>query len=79
MPLFLPPLSNDQAPEAVQTLFAKIQARMGTVLNLWRTMAHAPDVLTATLDFLKAIHRELPPMLRELAYLRTSQINGCVY
>jgi alkylhydroperoxidase family enzyme len=48
-------------------------------LNIFRTMAHAPDVLQATLALDKAIQRELDPKLRELAYLRASQLNECGY
>jgi AhpD family alkylhydroperoxidase len=42
-------------------------------------MAHAPEVLSATLALNKAIHHDLDPKLRELAYLTASRINHCNY
>ena len=48
-------------------------------IGIVRTMGHAPDVLEATLALNKAIQHELPGKLRELAYLKTSQLNGCDY
>jgi alkylhydroperoxidase family enzyme len=49
------------------------------VPNIFRTMGHAPEVLRATLALEQAITRDLAPKLRELAYLKTSQLNGCHY
>jgi alkylhydroperoxidase family enzyme len=42
-------------------------------------MGHAPDVLKPTLDLNAAIHHDLPANLRELAYLKASQVNACNY
>ena len=78
MPL-LEPLADAGASEPAQKLFQGIQAKLGTVLNIFRTLGHAPDVLQATLTFNQAIQHGLDPKLRELAYLRTSQVNGCDY
>jgi alkylhydroperoxidase family enzyme len=49
------------------------------VPNIFRTMGHAPEVLRATLALEQAITRDLAPNQRELAYLKTSQLNGCHY
>lgn len=73
------PLATDKAPDAVKATFQAMQSRLGVVPNIWRTMAHAPDVLQATLGLEKAIHKDLPPKLRELAYLKASELNGCHY
>jgi alkylhydroperoxidase family enzyme len=73
------PLTDSQAPEAARGLFQAIQAKLGKVLNIFRTMGHAPDVLRATLDFNQAIQKDLEPKLRELAYLKTTQLNACNY
>ncbi len=73
------PLSNADASHETREVFDKLQARMGVVLNVWRTLAHAPDVLEATLSLNRAIHKDLPAKLRELAYLKTSLLNGCAY
>jgi alkylhydroperoxidase family enzyme len=75
----LAPLANDQAPDATKPLFGSIQSAFGMVPNIFRTMGHAPAVLKATLELNQAIHSDLDPKLRELAYLKTSVENGCHY
>ncbi len=76
---YLPPLTDAQASEAAKSLFQGIQSKLRMVPNIFRTLGHAPDVLQATLAFDQAIHKDLDPKLRELAYLKTSQLNGCNY
>jgi alkylhydroperoxidase family enzyme len=73
------PLSDAEATDAAKSLFAGIQAKFGMVPNIFRTMGHAPPVLQATLALDSAIQQALDPKLRELAYLKTSQLNGCHY
>ena len=73
------PLSDAQASDAAKSLFQGLQAKLGMVPNIFRTMGHAPQVLQATLALNSAIQQDLDPKLRELAYLKTSQLNGCNY
>jgi alkylhydroperoxidase family enzyme len=73
------PLSDAQAPATAKTLFDGVQAKFGMVPNIFRIMGHAPSVLQATLAFDGAIQQALDPKLRELAYLKTSQVNSCNY
>jgi uncharacterized peroxidase-related enzyme len=73
------PVPDGAVPESVRSLFQAMQARLGLVPNIWRSLAHAPAVLKASLDFYQAIHRDLDPKLRELAYLRTVQLLHCGY
>lgn len=73
------PLTDDQASPQARALFDKIQGAFRMVPNIFRTMAHAPDVLRATLALDQAIQSDLDPKLRELAYLKTSQLNHCKY
>jgi uncharacterized peroxidase-related enzyme len=75
----LAPLADADAPDNAKKLFQAIQGHFGMVPNIFRTMGHAPDVLKATLDLNGAIQHDLDPTLRELAYLKASQINGCNY
>jgi uncharacterized peroxidase-related enzyme len=75
----LPPLSNEQASSEAQALFQGIQSAFKMVPNIFRTMGHAPAVLQATLAMNQAIQGELDPKLRELAYLKASQVNRCGY
>ncbi len=73
------PLSDELASEAAKNLFQPLQSALGMVPNIFRTMAHAPDVLGALLNLNKAIQQELPAKFRELAYLKTSLLNDCGY
>lgn len=75
----LTPLTDAQANDAARSIFQALQAKIGMVPNIWRTMGHAPDLLRATLDLNTAITHDLDPKLRELAYLKTSQLNDCHY
>jgi alkylhydroperoxidase family enzyme len=75
----VPPLADAQASDPAKNLFRDIQSKFGMVPNIFRTMGHAPAILQATLALNGAIQHDLDPKLRELAYLKTSQLNGCNY
>ncbi len=75
----VPTLADAQASDPAQKLFQSLQAKLGMVPNIFRTMAHAPEVLESTLGLNKAIQSSLDPKLRELAYLKTTQLNNCRY
>ena len=75
----LAPLTDAQASPEAQPLFKAIQEKFRAVPNIFRTMGHAPAVLKATLELNQAIHSDLDPKLRELAYLKSSQLNKCRY
>ena len=72
-------MADAQASEEAKKVFQNLQGKMGKVLNIFRTMGHAPEVLEATLGFNQSIQGRLTPKLRELAYLKTTQINDCNY
>ncbi len=76
---YVPPLQDDQAPEAARAMFQAIQSQLGAVPNIFRTMAHQPAVLEATLKMNAAVGHDLPELLRELAYLKASMVNQCHY
>jgi len=76
---FITPLQDAAAPEAARPIFRDVQSKLGKVLNIFRVLGHAPRVLQATLDMDAAIQHDLDPKLRELAYLKTSQLNSCHY
>ncbi len=72
------PLEKSQAAESVQAIYEKLGARM---LNMFKVMAHRPNVLAPFLEFYKAVWAPgaLSPKIKEPAYLRTSLMNGCEY
>jgi alkylhydroperoxidase family enzyme len=72
----LPPLGTDDAGEARAAL-ERLEAKLGRVPNMYRTLAHAPRVLDAAASMAQAIRTELAPTLRELAYLKVTDLTAC--
>ena len=75
------PLTAEKAaPEARETLDA-LNKKFGKIPNFFATMAHRPKVLKAFLPFYSEILNEgtVEARYKELAYLKTSLINGCEY
>ncbi len=73
----LDPVSDEHASSAAKVTFERLHAKLKMVPNIFRTMAHAADVLDATLGFSVTFQSGLDPKLRELAYLKAGLINGC--
>ena len=73
-------LSNEDAGEKLRPVFEGMEKKAGAVPNMFRAMAHNPELLEAFLSMNSALSRiKLDPKLRELAYYKTSQLNGCEY
>ncbi len=68
------------APEAQETYNA-LTKKFGKMPNFFAIMAHRPDVLNKFLPFYAAVMNEgtVEQRYKELAYLKTAQINGCEY
>ncbi len=73
----LPPLKNDQTQPDARAVLEGLQARLGQVPNMYRTFAHAPKVLSAAVAMAQAIRSDLDPKVRELAYLKVTQMTDC--
>lgn len=64
----------------VRATLDAVKAQLGTVPNIFRTMARAPAVLNGFLSFSGALDKaELPATLREQISLVSAQTNGCDY
>jgi len=72
-------IEKDQAGEELQRTFDAIEDTYGMVPNIFRVMAHAPQVLEAILELNNAMRGDLPPTYCELAYLAASRVNDCEY
>jgi len=74
-------LEMDQAAEAVRPIYEGLEKKSGRVLNMFKVMAHKPNMLGPFLEFYKQVWAPgaLEPKIKELAYLRTSIMNGCLY
>src|SRR5208283_2048974 len=74
-------LNEELAAPELRERFRRIKEKGGRVLNLFKIMAHCPQVghqflLLGNAILLKGV---VPPHLRELAILRVGQINKAVY
>ena len=76
MPHLLP-LGTDEAQPQARSMLELLRAKLGNVPNMYRTFAHAPKVLDAAVAMAQAIRSDLDPKLRELAYLKVTQITLC--
>jgi alkylhydroperoxidase family enzyme len=73
-------VEKDQAAETVRPIYDNVEKKLGAVLNMFKALAHNPGILQTFLTFDSAAGRtKLSPTLRELAYLKTSELNGCHY
>lgn len=74
-------LDEQTASPEFQERFRKMRERNFPILNLFRVMAHSPQVGSAFLNLGNAILTKgvIPPTLRELAILRVGHLNGAIY
>jgi AhpD family alkylhydroperoxidase len=73
----LPPLEDEAASPAARATLERLHVKLGRVPNMYRTLAHAPNVLNAAVAMAQAIRADLDPKLRELAYLKVTQLTDC--
>jgi len=68
------------ASPAVRALYEEL-GNPDRLLNVTKLIGNHPDFLAGFVAMLKGLyqHNALAPRLRELAYLRSSQINQCHY
>ena len=74
-------LSNEQADPKVRELFEKIESNGAQVVNLYRVLAHAPELCRSFIRFGNRVLYKgaLPPALRELAILLVSERTDAHY
>lgn len=73
-------LDNSEVGAKTRETLEGVQKKLGTVPNLMRTMANAPAVLDAYLNFSGALAKgKLPAKLREQIALVVGEANNCEY
>ena len=73
-------IGNDQAAEKIRPIFEGIEKKGASVPNVLRAMAHNPEMLEGFLALNGTLPKtKLDGKLRELAYIKTSELNGCAY
>ena len=75
------PLSKEQAPAELHKIYDAVQADIGKMPNLFGVIARFPAALKALIPFYDAVMTQgnIEARYKELAYLKTSNINGCRY
>ena len=75
------PLTRDQADPSVQPIFDKLTHVFGNMPSFFGTMARVPEALSHFLPLYASIIDKgaVEPKYKELAYLKTAQVNGCEY
>jgi uncharacterized peroxidase-related enzyme len=75
------PLSKDQAAVSVQPIFDKLTHVFGKMPSFFGVMARVPDALTHFLALYSSVidQGSVEAKYKDLAYLKTAQINGCEY
>ncbi|MHC8332708.1 carboxymuconolactone decarboxylase family protein [Pseudomonas sp. LB3P25] len=73
-------LSLEQTTDTTRALLEGVQKKIGFLPNVFKTLAHAPAVLSAYLQHSVALGKtSLSATEKEAIFLATSQVNGCDY
>jgi uncharacterized peroxidase-related enzyme len=74
-------LGRNDVTEAVGEIYDRYMRQRGNVPNMFRTVAHRPQILQTMIAHMEAILNTgtLPTALKELVIVRTSQMNACEY
>jgi alkylhydroperoxidase family enzyme len=74
-------LERDQVDATTQNIYDHYLHERGNVPNMFRTVAHRPEILRTLIAHFRAVMETgtLPAKLKELVIVRTSQINRCEY
>ena len=76
----LPYLERDQVPPETQRVYDSLDKTTGRVLNIWKLMAHHARSLLRFLQWYPTLEEgALDLGLRQLAYVRVSELNRCHY
>lgn len=73
--------SRSEVPESTAAIYDRYTRTRGNVPNMFRTVAHRPEIFETMIAHFEAILNTgtLPLKLKELVIVRTSQLNACEY
>ena len=73
-------VEKETAGPEQEKILSQLTQKSGKIANIWKLWSHSPQSLEAYMAFSKSLVKgTLDPKLRELAYLKTSLVNGCAY
>jgi uncharacterized peroxidase-related enzyme len=63
-----------------EKILSQLTQKSGKIANIWRLWSHSPLTLETFISFYKTLMKgSLDGKLRELAYIKASQVNDCAY
>ena len=74
-------LDRSQVSPEVAAIYDHFMKVRGNIPNMFRTVAHRPELLQTMIAHFRAVMETgaVPTKLKELLFVRTSQINHCEY
>lgn len=74
-------LGRDEVTAETGEIYDRYMRQRGNVPNMFRTVAHRPEIFQTMISHFEAVLNTgtLPLKLKELAIVRTSQLNRCGY
>jgi uncharacterized peroxidase-related enzyme len=73
-------VSTQEAADSIRPRFENMEKKGHDVPNFLRVLAHNPDIMEGFIALNSALNKiQLDPKLRELAYIKASEINSCGY
>jgi alkylhydroperoxidase family enzyme len=77
----IPLLERDQAPPEIGAIYDVLLAQRGAVPNMFKTLAHTPDLAKGIAAFLKPLLGDgaLPGWYKELVATRVALLHKCDY
>lgn len=75
------PVTPDKAAPEVQPVFETYLRERGNIPNMFRTVALRPGHLRTMIAHFRTVMNEgtVPPLLKELLWVRISHLNRCRY
>lgn len=75
------PLTKEAASASIHGVYEGMMQKFGKMPNIFGLMAHRPDALAKFLPLYGSIMEggTVEARYKELAYLKTSMVNGCEY
>ncbi len=75
------PLERDEVPETIQAIYDDYMKLRGNVPNMFRTLAHSPELMRQTHEYFKAVMKPgaVSLKIKEMAAVRVSQLHLCDY
>ncbi len=77
----LPELNPEQVDGEAREIFERFLQERGNVPNMFRTVAHRPEILKTMTAHFRAVMNTgtVDKKLKELVAVRVSHLNGCEY